>query len=149
LLSADLFDYYGRGCRSVSKLWLSPEVDVRELPSLIRTPENHWDSLPAYQHNYQYQKALCQMQGQEYIDGGNFLMFENQGMVSPIAVVYIQTYPDFNWLEQHLNNQKDKLQAVYSHEAWFPGSTAWGQAQTPDLTDYADQIDTLEFLSSY
>ncbi len=149
LLGSDLFDYYGRGCRSVSKLWLPDKFDARKLLKLLQPQDSRWTKLRAYQNNYQYQKALLKMQGWEFMDAGNFLLMENEALVSPIGVIYFQQYSDLNWLQEHLSHQQDKLQAVYSHEAWLKGSTSWGQAQTPGLADYADQIDTLAFLSGY
>ena len=63
-------------------------------------------------------------------------------MSSPVSVLY---YTFYN-LAGDLNNEtgllKDKIQCITGHD-----HIPFGKAQVPVLWDYADGIDTLEFLS--
>ena len=146
-LGIDLFSYFGKGCRNVSKLWLPVDFDFERLKI--------WDDqgkelleTTAYAHNYQYQKALLSSLNQSFIDLGYALMQDHSAIVSPLAVVYYQHYQNTDHLNEILKPQAAKLQCLVSDDHWFPGSIDLGSAQMPEVEDYADNVDTLSFLES-
>jgi hypothetical protein len=50
-------------------------------------------------------------------------------------------------LKVRLENDKDQIQCIVSNDL-IENSIAFGQTQKPQLWDYADNVDTLEFLIS-
>jgi hypothetical protein len=62
--------------------------------------------------------------------------------------VYYEFYSDLAQLENRLLENKKKIQCIVSADRWYPKSVAFGNTQTPGLSDYADEVNTLEFLAS-
>jgi hypothetical protein len=83
-----------------------------------------------------------------FFDNGSVILTESKSLVSPIAIVYYEFYSDLTQLEKRLDENKEKIQCVASADQWYPKSVAFGETQTPDLYDYADEVNTLEFLAS-
>ncbi|HYG04712.1 MAG TPA: acyl-CoA reductase [Chryseosolibacter sp.] len=144
-LAADVFTYFGLGCRNVSKLFVPVEYDFAKL-------FESWQSYEKvllhhkYHNNYDYQKSILLINRDEFLDNGFILLQENKKLVSPISVLYYESYNDWNDLIQKLNSQQDKIQCVVGNVS--QASVRIGEAQSPGLDDYADQINTLKFLSS-
>jgi hypothetical protein len=84
--------------------------------------------------------------GNHFFDTGFLLVEENQKLVSPISVLYYERYEDESDLALKILEAKDKIQCIVGKMT--PASIPFGQAQSPMLWDYADQIDTLKFLES-
>jgi len=146
LLGHDVFSYFGLGCRNVSKLYIPEEYDL--IPLL-----RNWEAFDwvmdhhKYANNHSYQSSIHLVNQKKYYDNGSILLIEDDRLVSPIAIVYYERYKDQNDLKQRLSRQSEKLQCIVSAKAWYQGSLAFGQAQKPEVWDYADGIDTLKFLS--
>jgi hypothetical protein len=145
-LGNDVFSYYGLGCRNVSKLFVPDGFDF----SLL---DKGWESFSGiinqhkYAHNYDYQKSIFLVNGTPFIDLGYLLLTENSNLVSPISVLYYEYYKDQSHIHSLIDTSKDKLQCIVSVNSWFENSVAFGQAQMPELWDYADGVDTLKFLT--
>ncbi|WP_461091259.1 acyl-CoA reductase [Spirosoma gilvum] len=151
-LGHDISDYYGLGCRNVSTL-LVPEGrngEPYDFTPLLRALEpqarlyldNH-----KYQNNYDYNKSVYLINAIPHLDNGYLLVTKNDGLVSPISVIYYQTYQTQDDVTNWLTDHTDQIQVVSSAQGWRPGSVPFGQTQCPTLTDYADGIDTMAFLS--
>ncbi|MGB3850213.1 MAG: acyl-CoA reductase [Tunicatimonas sp.] len=143
----DVFQYFGLGCRNVSKLWVPASYDF--VP-LIEAWEPHRDVLlhHKYHNNYDYNKSIHLVNGDPFLDTGFALIKESEALVSPISMVFYETYNDPANLEEKLAPHQEKIQCVVSADAWWPGSLSFGQAQQPNLEDYADGVDTLAFVNS-
>ena len=83
---------------------------------------------------------------QSFIDSGYFLLSENTGIVSPVSVIYHETYSDKKDLYLKIETNKKKIQCIVSHPGVRPQSVKFGDAQFPQLWDYSDGVDTLNFL---
>ena len=59
--------------------------------------------------------------------------------------MYYEYYDNEEALDTKLNAIKDKLQCIVGDAA--PASVKFGDTQSPGLTDYADNVDTLKFLA--
>jgi hypothetical protein len=146
-LGKDIFTYFGLGCRNVSKIYIPENFDF--IP-MIKSWEpfqpiiNHHK----YANNYDYQKSILLVNRTHHYDSGFLLLTENQNLVSPISVVYYESYKDQDDLSSKLKLQEGKIQCIVSAKGWYKKSTAFGSAQFPEVSDYADGIDTLSFLSS-
>jgi hypothetical protein len=147
LLAHDIFSYFGKGCRNVSKLYIPDNFDMQNLVE----PFNQFQTLidhNKYANNYIYQKTIRIISSKPFIDLGFALMVGSEELVSAVGVLYYQYYSNPAQLEQVLNNQVDKIQCIVSARGWLRKSIPFGKAQQPTLNDYADNVDTLKFLLS-
>lgn len=144
-LGHDIFQYFGLGCRNVSKLYVKDEKQLESFLDAIGG-FHFLTSHHKYLNNYEYNKAIYLVNGDHHLDNGFLLVKESDQLVSPIAVVYYEVFSDNNDLGRKLQAINDKIQCVVSRNGWYPGSVAFGQAQCPILSDYADHVDTLQFL---
>jgi hypothetical protein len=80
------------------------------------------------------------------LDNGFLILIENEAMASPVSVVYYEYYQSEAEVTFKIESQKEKIQTIVAKGEWYPGSVDFGKAQTPSVVDYADGIDTVEFL---
>ena len=145
LLGRDVFTYFGLGCRNVSKIFIPDNFDVIRLI-------NAWDIYVdiihhhKYHNNYDYQKSILLVNKIPFYDSGFVILHENEKLVSPISVVYLERYKSADDVSQRLELLSDKIQCVVGNtsEAQVP----FGQAQSPELWDYADRVDTMRFIET-
>lgn len=143
-LAEDIFRYFGMGCRSVSKIYVPEDYDFDPLfEAFYRFKEyiNH----PKYANNYDYNKAVYLMSGSNMLDNGFLLLKEDSGMGSPIGTLFYETYSDRDTLNERLEREADTIQCVING-ASTSNAIPFGQSQLPGLSDYADGVDTLQFL---
>ena len=143
LLGRDVFTYFGLGCRNVSKIFIPRDFDPVRLV-------NAWDIYVdiihhhKYHNNYDYQKSILLVNKIPFYDSGFVILHENDKLVSPISVVYLERYETPEGLNARLGAVSDKIQCIVGKTQ--PGHIPFGQAQEPELWDYADRVDTLRFL---
>ncbi|AWW31995.1 acyl-CoA reductase [Echinicola strongylocentroti] len=144
-LAKDIFQYFGLGCRNVSKVFL-PNKEL--LQAFLKAIEGYsfTCSHHKYLNNYEYNKSIYLVNCDRHLDNGFLLCKESEELVSPIAVLYFEEYANTKELEQKLVGQQEKIQCIVSKEAWYPSSVAFGQAQRPEIDDFADHVDTFSFL---
>jgi hypothetical protein len=146
-LGKDVFQYYGLGCRNVSKLYVKDVESIRRFLDALEgfdyVADNH-----KYFNNYEYNKSIYLVNREAHLDNGFLLVRESKDMVSPISVLYYETYDDLQALPNRLWEVAEKIQCILSNDAWYPHSLSFGQAQSPALWDYADGVDTIQFLKS-
>ena len=101
-----------------------------------------------YFNNYEYHKAIYLVNSDEHLDTGFVLVIENEGVSSPPSVVYYQTYTTFADAQQMIDTHPDQWQCIVCAEPdKIAGAMPPGYAQTPYLWQYADNIDTMSFLT--
>lgn len=143
-LGTDVFSYFGMGCRNVSKLFVPSGYDFGHLFrswELFKEVEHHHK----YHNNYDYQKSIFLVSVMPFLDNGFVLLQESEKLVSPIAVVYYEYYVKPEELRDRLTSVQDKLQCIVGNLS--PATIKFGEAQYPQLNDYADGVDVLKFLS--
>ncbi len=140
-LGVDIFSYFGLGCRNVSKLFTPEGYDIREAFPLLQDfePIIHHHK---YRNNYDYHKSIYLINKTPHLDTGFLLTVSSDELVSPISVLYHQEYDQLEALEHLLETQNEKIQCIVGEN-----HTPFGQAQRPELWDYADNVDTLDFLT--
>lgn len=147
LLGHDIFSYYGLGCRNVSSVFFPREMDLKnfllQLEGFKWVMENH-----KYVNNYTYQNSLAMLNQEKYFDNGFLLLKESDNLVSPVSVLHYVFYDNLEALKQRVADLADKTQVIVSAKGWFPGSVPFGTAQFPEVSDYADRVDTMKFLHS-
>ncbi|RUA34423.1 MAG: acyl-CoA reductase [Bacteroidetes bacterium] len=141
-LGKDIFQYYGLGCRNVSKLLVPAGFDfspfIKALEDFKWVADHH-----KWVNNYDYNKSIYLVNEEPHLDSGFFLMKEDDALVSPISVLFYEFYKNEKELEDKLSKQEEQIQCVVKKGAEIEP----GKAQQPELWDYADGVDTLEFLS--
>lgn len=144
-LAKDIFQYFGLGCRNVSKIYLQ---DEQQLKGFLDAIEGYHFMLShhKYLNNYDYNKSIYLVNGEPHLDNGFLLCKQSEDLVSPVAVLYYEVYQDKETLKQNMAAQEEKIQCVVSKGAWYPASFDFGQAQAPSVGDYADHVDTVAFL---
>jgi hypothetical protein len=143
-LASDIMLYFGMGCRNVSKIFLPDGYDLSLLQPAIRDYE-HYEHVNKYRNNYDYYKSIYLINGVEFADFGNLIMTRDELMSSPISVVYYEHYSDIRDVERKIGKEQDQIQCVVV-SGGGSGWTCPGMAQKPELWDYADGVDTMEFL---
>jgi hypothetical protein len=139
-LGEDIFRYFGLGCRSVSKLFVPKDYDFSQFIEAMS--DWNWIALHhRYKNNYDYHKAILLVNGDDFIDTGFFMLKHSESLSSPISTVFYETYASLDEVAAKMEQMKDRIQCVVSET-----TTPFGQAQTPQLWDYADGVDTMEFL---
>jgi hypothetical protein len=144
-LTSDILDYYGLGCRNVSKLYVPDNYDFNKLLEVVSKRKEANDN-HKYFNNYEYNKAIFLVNGSEHLDSGNLLIKEDTEIPSPISVLHYEYYKDMDQLKKAINANTEKIQCVVTNIDDFANSVAFGRSQLPDLWDYADGIDTIRFL---
>lgn len=139
-LGKDVFTYFGLGCRNVSKLLLPEDFDMNRFFKAV-LPFAEIVHHNKYANNYDYHKAIYLMNQETVIENGFLLTKETTELFAPIAVLYLQRFESKDKVKQYLQENEDKIQAVIGHD-YLP----FGSAQCPTLTDYADGVDTMQFL---
>lgn len=144
-LGRDVFQYFGLGCRNVSKLFVPEGYDFQPLLQAWQQFEG-LSRHHKYNNNYDYNKSIYLVNKEPHYDTGFAMLRESEQLVSPVSVVYYEKYDDVAALNDRLAAFSDKIQCVVSRDAWLDGSLPFGKAQEPELWDYADNVNTLEFL---
>jgi hypothetical protein len=143
-LSEDIFRYFGLGCRSVSKLFVPNDYDFDLFFKAIE-PFSFLKDHHKYHNNYDYNKAVYLMSNFKFLDNGFFMMKEDEHYASPIGSVFYEQYASLNTLLAKLEKDKDQIQCIVS-QGIMNNEVPFGTTQSPLLTDYADGVDTVEFL---
>lgn len=143
-IADDIFLYFGLGCRNISKLFVPQDYEFTPFFEGIQ----HYQNIThhhKYSNNYDYNKSIYLVNGEPHFDNGFLMLRETKQMVSPISVVYYERYRDEDELRAILERNKEKIQCIVA-DSW-PNSQPFGNAQYPELWDYADGVDTMKFLT--
>jgi len=148
LIGQDIFAYFGLGCRNVSKLLLPQGYDNGIFFRAIETYQpviNHHK----YNNNYDYNKSIYLVNSEKHYDNSFVLLKENEALASPLAVIYYSFYSDIKDAEAVIDANSDKIQCVVCISPLKVNSQVVnpGQTQQPHLWDYADGVDTMDFLT--
>ena len=139
-LTADIQSYFGLGCRNVTQVYVPVGYDFKPLLEALKTYDFVMD-LPAYKHNFDYHLTLLIMRNQFYMTNDSVVLTEHASPFSPVSQIHYQYYEPGN--SPLLALQKyENIQCIVG----LGGLTA-GNAQRPTLFDYADGVDTLQFLT--
>ncbi len=139
-LADDVYLYFGLGCRNVTKLYVPKGYDFVPLLNAFNKYKYLADH-HKYKNNYDYNLALHILNKKYYMTNESILLIEDAGVFSPISQLNYEFYEDEVSLNKSLEQNVAEIQAICSI-----GKIPFGEAQCPSLTDYADGINTLEFL---
>lgn len=138
-LADDTHQYFGLGCRNITKLYLPAGYDFVPLLEAMRK-YSHFADHAKYKNNYDYQLAIHLLNNQFYMTNDSVLLSESASFFSPISQLNYEFYADKNQLLEELSNN-NSIQCIVGQ-----GQLPFGQAQCPFWEDFADGIDTMSFL---
>ncbi len=145
-LGKDIFTYFGLGCRNVSKLFVPENYDFDKFFKAMFQNKEVVD-YQKYANNYDYNKAVFLMSNFLILDNGFLVLKEDTSYSSPISAVFYEKYKTIEELKNKLEQDNEQIQCVVSNNL-IENSIGFGQTQTPQLWDYADNVDTISFLNS-
>lgn len=140
-LADDIFLYFGLGCRNVTQVCVPEEYNLQLLFDAFE-PYKDYINHNKYRNNYDYYLAIYLLNKVPYITNDSMLFVENSFPFSAVSVLHYRYYKDKSVLFDELKGSQD-LQCIVGK-----GFTPFGSAQVPALTDYADGVDTMQFLCS-
>lgn len=144
-LGKDVFSYFGLGCRNVSMVFLPEGYAPARLLDAFAGYQACGDH-SKYRNNYDYNKSIMLVNGDVHYDYGFLLMKEDPSMASPVSVLHFQFYKNSQEVYDYIRQESENIQCVVSTDPGITGRIAPGRSQYPALNDYADGVDTLEFL---
>jgi len=148
LLADDIMSFFGLGCRNVSKLYVPQNFDFDPLFKALLKYQNLINH-HQYASNYEYNKAVYLMSNFSLIENGLVLLKEDENLSSPIACLNYEYYSNEDELKQNLNLQKDNIQCIVGNSDKISfAEVKFGNTQQPELWDYADNINTLDFINT-
>jgi hypothetical protein len=148
-LGHDIFDYFGLGCRNVSKIMVPEGYDLATFFEAIE-PYNDIINHNKYNNNYGYNRSIYLVGSEQHLDNNFLILREDESLSSPLAVLFYERYDDLPSAEEKINTQADNIQCVVSTAPLNIQNQLvdFGQSQQPKLWDYADGIDTMDFLAN-
>jgi hypothetical protein len=141
LLADDVHLFFGLGCRNVTKIYVPNDYDFIPLIEAFNK-YNYFKDHNRYKNNYDYNLALHILNRKYYMSNESLLLSENTSIFSPISLLNYEFYTDKNEVLEKLNTSKD-IQCIVGN-----GFVPFGKTQCPSITDFADGVDTLKFLTS-
>jgi hypothetical protein len=144
-LGEDIFRYFGLGCRNVSKLFVPKDYNF-EVFFKAMFEYREVIQYEKYANNYDYNKAVFLMSNFQLLDNEFLTIKEDTSYSSPISSVFYEFYDRLEEVKSRLINDADQIQCIVSKDV-IENSIVFGQTQQPKLWDYADNVDTLAFLS--
>lgn len=147
LLAEDIFRYFGLGCRNVTRLFIPQDFKLERLfENFVGFQDiiNHHK----YANNYDYNRAVYLLNQENFWDNNFVMLKEDTQLFSPLSVINFSRYDNIAEVEAFLNENHENIQCIVSHLCLNRGEVGFGEAQTPSLNTYADDIDTMAFLSA-
>ncbi|WP_028121421.1 acyl-CoA reductase [Epilithonimonas tenax] len=146
LLADDIFRYFGLGCRNVTKLLIPNDMKVDGLfENFIHYKDiiNH----NKYANNYDYNRAVYLLNQDLFWDNNFVMLREDEKLFSPLSVVNFSRYETLEDAKQFVQDNRAEIQAIVAKPELGLDSIGFGETQNPSLDTYADDVDTMAFLS--
>lgn len=143
-LGEDIFRFYGLGCRNVSKIFVPKSYDFNPFFSAIYD----WHPIineSKYANNYDYNKAVYLMSEFDLLENGFIMLKMDKKYQSPIATLFYEYYDSADSLKKILLDHREEIQCVVANQ-FMESEIPFGSTQSPKLWDYADGVDTVNFL---
>lgn len=144
-IGADITGYFGKGCRNVTQVWAPQGYDwVKFIDNLLVYGGliNH----NKYANNYVYHRALLLMNQDAHLDSGFMLFREDKKIYAPIGMLNYTHYKDIDEVKKFIAENAEAIQCVVSEATGIGTTILPGQSQNPTLWDYADGVNTIQFL---
>ncbi len=147
-LGKDIFEYYGLGCRNVSKIYVPEGYQFDSLFEAVYDFKYVLDN-KKYNNNYEYNRAIYLLDLIPFLDN-NFLMIkESSDLHAPTSVLFYETYTNQEQFVEKITPLSQNLQCIVSNfEVKGLKTIPLGCTQNPSIYDFADNVNTLDFLKA-
>ena len=151
-LSDDIMRYFGLGCRNVSKIFVPKDYNFNPIfKALLKYKD--LINYAKYANNYDYNKAVYIMsvdkdERESLLDNGLVLLKKDTGYSSPIGTLFYEYYDSFDNVRKIIEHDIDKIQTVVTTMPGIKNAIPFGKTQAPQLWDYADGVNTIQFLKN-
>jgi len=148
MLGEDVFSYFGLGCRNISKMYLPTGYKIEKIMEAFEDWKE-WVLHNKYKNNFDYNYAIYLLNKVKFFTNGSLITLENESIYSRISCLHFSYYDGIEQIQTELTSLQDELQCIVSNVE-FPKlqTVEFGATQAPELWDYADGVDTMEFLIS-
>ncbi|MEI8204455.1 MAG: acyl-CoA reductase [Bacteroidota bacterium] len=143
-LSHDMFLYFGLGCRNISKIFVPHHYDFSKMINSLKQYE-FINEHKKYNSNYLFQKNILKMHQIQIIDTGFSIFRNHRDLHSPLGIIHFEYYTSTEEIKEYIRQNNENIQCIISNFNSL-GNTQIGESQSPKLWDYADGIDTIEFI---
>lgn len=145
LLAHDIFQYFGLGCRNVTRIFIPQDFVIDRLfESFLDFKEiiNH----NKYANNYDYNRAVYLLNQDKFWDNNFVMLKEDAQLFSPLSVINFSRYSSLDEVKDFIAENEGNIQCVVAKNELGIDSIQFGEAQNPGLNTYADNVDTMKFL---
>jgi hypothetical protein len=144
-LGDDIFSYFGLGCRNVSNIFVPENYDWK---MFFKAIEKYSDVMrhQGYNDCFRYQRAISELSGDDYLTNGFVIIRKGYPAFSSIATINYSVYDNVGQVKTFLAEQSGKIQCVVSKIACTENPVHFGETQQPELTDYADGVDIMNYI---
>lgn len=136
LLAKDVFLYFGLGCRSVNFFLVPIGYNFNKILKAFGYMQTVLAD-ECYINCYKRARAISTMEEKEFIDGGFFLLKKSLDFYPPMAELNYMEYESEEEVLKFERENEGQIQKKYC---------TFGIAQAPKIDDYADGVDTVEFI---
>ncbi|WBV57190.1 acyl-CoA reductase [Chryseobacterium daecheongense] len=145
LLANDIFQYFGLGCRNVTRI-LIPEDFL--IDRLFESFIDHKDIINhhKYANNYDYNRAIYLLNQDKFWDNNFVMLKEDDKLFSPLSVINFSRYSSMDEVRNFIAENEENIQCIVAKDELGLDSIRFGEAQNPGLNTYADNVDTMKFL---
>ena len=151
-LGNDIFDYFGLGCRNISKLYVPRGYNFNKFFEAIEEFKGMLQH-NKYMNNFDYNNSVLLLKQIPFLQNGFLIIRKENQIASPVAVLHYEEYDDISGLKKNLLNVIEQLQCIVFDGNYLSDNyllenirANFGKTQKPALWDYADRVDTVEFL---
>lgn len=145
LLAKDIFQYFGLGCRNVTKIFIPEDFLIDRLfENFLGYQDiiNHHK----YANNYDYNKAVYLLNRDLFWDNNFVMLKEDDKLFSPLSVINFSRYSSLDDVKSFIAENEENIQCIVAKDDLGFDSIHFGEAQNPGLDTYADNVDTMKFL---
>ncbi len=147
-LGTDIFQYYGLGCRNVSKIYIPQGYDFQSLMEVLHEFRKIVLN-DKYKNNFDYNYSLYILNRIPHLANSCIILTEESSLQSRIAGLHYEFYDNLESVEKEIQAREAEIQCVVAKDNILTTKTLpFGKAQEPELWDYADGVDTMQFLLS-
>lgn len=145
LLAKDIFQYFGLGCRNVTRLFIPQDFVIDRL---FENFLNFQDVINhnKYANNYDYNRAVYLLNQEKFLDNNFVMLKEDDKLFSPLSVINFSRYSSLDDVKKFIAENEENIQCVVAKDELGLDSVQLGEAQNPGLNTYADNVDTMKFL---
>jgi len=143
MLQKDILSYYGMGCRNVCCILIPEDYDINKLNHATAIPEHH-----KYRSRLKLHKSILKMNKTDFYDFGSYTLTPySDGEPGNLPDIKYMRYNHMDEVNKFIDKNRENIQCIVSDIKLTRDTVNYGTAQEPELLDYPDGIDLIDFLS--